>query len=312
MHGWEAPRGFVYGVSVLTVWYKDKSEGTVSRPYLLSSSDGTHLFHRDSWPLRIDGQRLAMMDASTIANGLFARASGSTECYSDRASDYYGLGVRLGIYFAWVNAYLAHILLPSGIGSAAGANTVFLLTLFIAMGKDSMRGHLTQVDGLVLMHLCGGATFGVLSIWGYRTRLYKDKGPKAVGFFGSYGTHIRVAISFAISAYGLWYWSYGVIGGLDPLGPGDGMKSGKNTEACANVYTFFFAKIRADQGIRFYYIIVCAACSLYFGGMLIASTLAFWFSAERLLGIAGDRWAHTAHVDTMIRPRYVTGFNTKE
>lgn len=249
--------------------------------------------------------------ADVLVDSLEER-SANLECHSDRAGDYYGLGIRMGVYFAWINAYLCHILLPSGIGSAASANTVFLLTLFAALAKDSMRDHLSQVDALVLMHLCGGATFGIISIWGYRTRLYIDKGPKAVGFFGSYGTHIRVFISFAISAYGLWFWAYGVVGGLEPLGPGDKMKSGKNSESCSELYTFFFTKIRADQGIRFYYIVICAGCTLYFGAMLFASSLALWFSIERLLGIAGDRWAHSAHVDTMMRPRYATGFSEKE
>lgn len=253
----------------------------------------------------------SLFSSDAFSGSLEAR-SDNLECHSDRAGDYYGLGIRMGVYFAWLNAYLCHTLLPSGIGSAASANTVFLLTLFIALAKDSMRDHLTQVDALVLMHLCGGATFGIISIWGYRTRLYADKGPKAVGYFGSYGTHIRVFISFAISAYGLWFWSMGVTGKLRSLGPGDEMESGKNPEECGNLYTFFFTKIRADQGIRYYYIVVCAGCTLYFGAMLLVSSLAFWFSAERVLGIAGDRWAHTAHVDTMMRPRYATGFSQKE
>jgi hypothetical protein len=240
------------------------------------------------------------------------RRSSSLECHSDASGDYYGLGIRIGIYFAWLNAYLANVVVPGEFAGAAAANTIFLLTLFIAITKDSMGGSLTQVDVLVLMHLCGGATFGVLSIWGYRTRLYADKGPKAVGYFGSYGTHLRIAMSFAISVYGLWFWAWGVTGGLRQLGPGDGMESGKNSDACTPVYTFFFTKIRADEGIRYYYIIVCAGCTLYFGAMLLASSLTVWFSLERLLGLAGDRWSEAAHVDTLTRPRYVTGFSVGE
>ncbi|KAH8172342.1 hypothetical protein LIA77_06597 [Sarocladium implicatum] len=184
-----------------------------------------------------------LFSSTPFTTGALESRSDTLECHSDRAGDYYGLGIRMGIYFAWLNAYLCHTILPSNIGSAASANTVFLLTLFL---------------------------------------------------------------------YGLWFWSYGIVGGLKTLGPDDGMESGKNSDKCSQLYTFFFTKLPADDGIRYYYIVVCAGCTLYFGCMLLASTLAFWFSAERLLGIAGDRWAHAAHVDTMMRPRYVTGFSKRE
>lgn len=258
-----------------------------------------------------------MMNPQTEAVGaIFPRAE-EYFCISDRASDYYGLGVRLGIYFTWLQAWVANTMLSSEIGSAANANTVFVLTLFIAMAKDSIRGHLAEVDGLVLMHLCGGATFGILSIWGYRTRLYIDNGPRAVGCFGSWGTHARVILSLAISIYGLWFWTWGITGGLRVLGPDDGMEEADppNSAECSVLYTFFFAKLHAAGGIRYFYIIVCASCLAYFGVMTLASTLTGWFTIEKLAGKVNGRWSNEAQDgddQSIHRPRYVTGFKKEE
>jgi len=232
-------------------------------------------------------------------------------CHTDRASDYYGLGVRLGIYFAWLQCYVANTLLESEVGMALDTNTIFLLTLFVAMANDSMTHALGQMDGLVLMHLCGGTVFGILTLWGYRTRLYLDYGPKAVGFFGSFGTHIRMVVSLAVSIYGLWFWIYGVTGGLTAMGPGDGAEP-PNSPECSTLYTFFFAKIPAAGGIRYYYIIVCASCIAYFGAMLVSSVLAAWFSIENLFGSLHHRWANSANAHSMARPRYITGFKPNE
>ncbi|KAH6685299.1 hypothetical protein F5X68DRAFT_19422 [Plectosphaerella plurivora] len=232
-------------------------------------------------------------------------------CQTAVASDYYGLGVRLGIYFVWLQAFIANTLLSSAIPAAADTNTVFLLTLLIAMLNDAVAGTLSQVDGLVLMQLCGGTLFGTLSIWGYRTRLYKDHGPAAVRLFGGYGTHIRVVICFAVSAFGLWFWGWGVSGKLDPMTALEGIEP-PNPEECGVTYVFFFAKLRADGGIRYYYLIICASCAAWFGAMVFASGLAAWFTVSGLLGSIGKSWAGSARASAWSRPRFVTGFKTTE
>lgn len=237
--------------------------------------------------------------------------AGDWVCESDRASDYYGLGVRLGIYFAWLQAWTANAILPSQISGALATNTVFLMTLLVAMVNDSNTGALSRLDGLLLMHLCGGTVFGVLSLWGYRTRLYTQHGRGAIQLFGGYGTHIRMATALAVSLYGLWYWSWGVKYGLFALGPDDGMDP-PNPSECSKLYTFFFAKLDAAGPIRYYYIVVSASCAAYFGAMLIVSILAGWFSVERLAGTLHKRWSRAADVDKLSRPVYITGFHERE
>jgi hypothetical protein len=233
---------------------------------------------------------------------LVSRDDGYLECSSQNATDYYGLGVRLGIYFAWLTGWVANTILPSEFTGASNTNTIFVLTLLIAMANDARIGVLSQIDGLVLMHLCGGTVFGILSLWGYRTRLYHDQGPKAVSQFGGFGTHIKLFVCLGVAMFGLWFWIYGVTGTLKPMGVDDG-----NPPECATLYTFFFAKIRADGGIRIYYIIVCAVCIAYFGIMVLASTIGAWFTFDRILGFVEFKgWATTN------RQKYATGFKQKE
>lgn len=230
----------------------------------------------------------------------YGLGTSSFECQSDRATDYYGLGVRLGIYFAWLGSYTANTLLPSEFSGAADTSTIFLLTLLIAMTNDSRTHELTQIDGLTLMHLCGGTVFGVLSIWGYRTRLYSDHGPKAVRQFGGFGTHLRLAISLGVSLYGMWFWIHGVSDSLVAPGP-------PNPIECSTLYTFFFAKLRADGGIRHYYAVVCALCCLWFGTMFIVSSLAGVASFQRFRSVVEfNRWG------TSNRAKYATGFTHRE
>jgi len=232
----------------------------------------------------------------------------SIECHSERSTDYYGLGVRLGVYFAWLGSYVANTILPSEFGPAADTSTIFLLTLLIAMANDSRIGDLNQIDGLVLMHLCGGTVFGILSLWGYRTRLYHDQGPGAVRRFGGFGTHIRLAVSLGVSVFGLWFWLYGVKGSLRPMWSVDDSGAGSlNPQECGTLYTFFFAKVRADGGIRIFYIVTCVSCIVYYGVMLLVSSLAGWVSFGRLVELVQfHQWT------ARNKGKYATGFTQHE
>ncbi len=86
--------------------------------------------------------------------------------------DYYGLGVRLGIYLSWVQAWVAFNFVPSEIAGALDTNTIFLPAVVLAMIRCTITQLIVQVDALILMHLGAGTVFGVLSIWGYRTSWY--------------------------------------------------------------------------------------------------------------------------------------------
>jgi hypothetical protein len=159
--------------------------------------------------------------------------------------------------------------------------------------------------------LFSGTIFGILSLWGYRTRHYFDEGPMAIRHFGGFGTHARLVLSLGISIYGLWYWVFAVKGSLvamgSPLEVGDQAIDPPNSPDCVTLYTFMFAKVRADGGLRIVYILICILCTIYFGIMLLASSIAGRARLQRMIGLAKQkRWADTS------RLRFATGFKYHE
>jgi len=259
------------------------------------------------WSLLLSFSLASTTISEPTLSPLLPRQEPHIRCQTARAPDYYGLGVRLGIYFAWLQAYIANVFLPSEIAGALDTNVIFLFTLLVAMIKCSSVNMLEQIDGLILMHLSGGTIFGILSIWGYRTCQYTLEGPKAIKYFGGFGTHFRLFITLAISVFGLWFWMFGVTGALDPMGPHDDVDPPNSPECGTTLYTFMFAKVRATGGIRIFYIVVCTCCIVYFGIMLLASSLAGYSRAHKMIELAKSKqWANSS------RLRFATGFNYRE
>jgi hypothetical protein len=159
------------------------------------------------------------------------------------------------------------------------------------------------------MHLSGGTIFGISSLWGYRTIQYRREGPSAIKHWGGFGTHARLLLALAVSSYGLWFWMFGVEGGLSDMGvndpPSDDVEP--NDPRCAELRTFMFAKVRAKGGIRIFYIIVCICCIIFYGMMALASTLAGFSRGRKLLRLFQSKlYANTS------RLRFATGFTYGE
>ena len=125
--------------------------------------------------------------------------------------------------------------------------------------------------------------------------MYVEEGVKGIRFFGGFGTHARLIVSLGVSLYGLWFWGWAVTGLLG------------QPEGCDVLYTFMFAKVRADGGIRIFYIIVCVCCIIYFGVMLLVSSIAGWARVNKMIELGKQRrWADTT------RLRFATGFKYRE
>ncbi|MCJ1387706.1 hypothetical protein MMC18_000549 [Xylographa bjoerkii] len=223
------------------------------------------------------------------------------DCSSTYGGDYYGIGVRLGVYFSWFTSWIANVFLPEEIASALDANTMFLLSLMASIFYSTHKGILSYIDGLILMHLCSGYLFGCLSCWGYRTRHYHHEGPMGIRHYGRFGTHCRLVLAVAISAYGIWFWTDGVSDGLQiPISPDTGDLISCQ---CYPLQTFFFAKLRVYGGMRYFYIVVSIGSTLYYAVMLLAA--------------AAERIHHVVHVLNQTKPVfetviYETGFTPKE
>ena len=223
------------------------------------------------------------------------------DCSSKFGADYYGFGVRLGVYFSWLASWIANVFVPEEIASALDANTMFLLSLMASIFYSTRQGILSYIDGLILMHLSSGYLFGCLSFWGYRTRHYHHEGPMGIRHFGRFGTHCRLVLALAISAYGIWFWTDGVSDGLQiPLNPDTGDLISCQ---CYPLKTFFFSSLRVYGGIRYFYVVMTICSSAYYGLMLVAAV------AERI--------HHVAHVLKQKKPVfetviYETGLSHKE
>ena len=222
-----------------------------------------------------------LLSELSLASPTATEAPKSTEsaeplnCSSKFSGDYYGLGVRLGIYFTWLTSWVANTFIEEEISGALDANSIFLFALLVSIFKGtavSGGDKLAYIDGLVLMQFCAGYLFGVFSLWGYRTRHYNEEGPKAVRHYGRFGTHCRLGLVTAISIYGVWFWTYGIrydrYHGLARVTDDKGVP---RPPECYPVYVFFFAKLNVLGGIRVFYMISSISTTLYYGGMLLAA-----------------------------------------
>jgi hypothetical protein len=210
------------------------------------------------------------------------------DCTTQFSTDYYGFGVRLGVYFAWVGAYLANTLLPSEIAGSLDTNAIFLLALLVSLFKGSLAHQIQQIDGLIVMQLSSGFLFSSMSIWGYRTTIYQRDGPQGISHFGHFGTHGRLLLTAGISIYGTWFWSEGIKDGLESA----------SDPACKVLYTWFFTPLRVNGGIEVFYIMVSAGCSIFYCSMCLAAAIAV---AAKLFR---EGWKG--------QMKYETGYNARE
>src|ERR1700761_726551 len=225
---------------------------------------------RSFWPfLVIVSQLFLPVAAAPHLVGLheLQRRADSTssplDCTTDSSGDYYGFGVRLGVYFTWLGSYFANTMLPDEIAGTLDTNSIFLLALLISLFRGTVTNVLTQIDGLIVMHLSSGFLFSSLSIWGYRTLYYQQEGAKAIEHFGGWGTHIRLALITAISVYGTWFWWEGSEDGLAPA----------QLQECKQIYTWFFHHWPINAGINKFYIVITICCSIYYCSMCTVAVL---------------------------------------
>jgi hypothetical protein len=233
----------------------------------------------------------------------------SLDCSSKFSGDYYGVGVRLGIYFIWFTSWLANTFVEEEISGALDANSIFLFALLVSIFKGSAvsgTDKLAYIDGLVLMQLCPGYLFGTHSLWGYRTVHYQKEGPRGVRHYGKIGTHCRLILATAISIYGIWFWTYGIRYDLhhglarvtDDVG-------NPRPPQCYPVYVFFFAKLNVLGGIRILYVIMSTCTTAYYGGMLAAAV------AERIRHLTQVIRQERGH-ERRETFKYETGLTRKE
>ena len=149
-------------------------------------------------------------EVSRNAAAVLHEGSGGPECAIKGNSDFYGLGIRIGIYLQWITSFLANHFVPDSIDSHLETNTIFLLALFIATVFATARRTIQSAEIVVLLQLCFGFLFSILSVWGIRTRRRMHEGQKEERIrFPLLGAFFRLTLATAMCAFGLWFWFHG-------------------------------------------------------------------------------------------------------
>jgi hypothetical protein len=82
--------------------------------------------------------------------------------------DFYGLGIRIGVYLQWLSSWLSNTINPSGAATNHDANTTFLLAILIATEVARENGELKPAETYIMLLLSSGFVFTVLSFLGLR------------------------------------------------------------------------------------------------------------------------------------------------
>ena len=180
------------------------------------------------------------------------------ECGFAGNSDFYGLGIRLGVYLQWLTSLLANHFLAEAISDALDTNAIFVLALFVALILATAQMNVRAAEVVVLLQLCFGFLFSILSIWGHRIGCRGE--PVTFSIMGSF---FRLSLSTAICAYAVWFWFPGVHG-LDKA-------------ECA-AFTFLFAKVNVLKGALVFFKLQAVLVLIPFSFLFLREAmLMIWF-----------------------------------
>ena len=151
-----------------------------------------------------------------------------------------------------MTAFIANCWVPEEIESQLDANTIFMFAIYVAMQRVTLLRTLRSVDAIILLQISFGYFFSVLSLFGYRTRLYGKI------YISTVGTWARLFLTGAISGYSVWYWFDGVVA----------MQQGP----CPPVM-FMFAKVRVLGWARYVWKTAALLCAGYFGLLVLVGVV---------------------------------------
>jgi len=253
------------------------------------------IFHTVLWRVVFNANFTPQLHA------LQTRQAAAANCTTKLAGDLYGLGVRLGIYFSWFSGWVANNFIIDEIAGALDANAIFLFALLISIVNSTKSDDLTQIDAMIILQLCAGTIWSVLSLWGYRTIIYQKEGLDGIRHFGGFGTHLRLLLIAAVGAYGLWYWTVGIHGlpaGLDPYG--------EVPDSCPkNAISIFGVSISGHAAP--YGMTISIVALIYSGLMTLTAPLAGMTRIMKMISfLRAKQYASTT------RLRYATGANQSQ
>lgn len=111
-------------------------------------------------------------------------------------SDFYGLGIRIGVYLQWFSSWISNSINPFGAASNHDANTIFLVAILIATTVALAQGEIQPVETYIMLLLSSGFVFTVLSFLGTRLHLLQASGAR------QYRNNLSATIKAILDALG--------------------------------------------------------------------------------------------------------------
>ncbi|KAL8749023.1 MAG: hypothetical protein Q9184_006967 [Pyrenodesmia sp. 2 TL-2023] len=183
------------------------------------------------------------------------------DCSHKGNPDFYGLGIRVGIYLQLITAILARYLRPSAVPENLSANAIFLLALFVAVAIATLSTELRPEEVIIILQLCFGFIFSVLSLLGSQVSLDRLWLSKNGALHPSMASFTRLTLTTAVCVYAVWFWYHG--------------RSSLNPSSCpANI--FFFTKASIYGGVATFFKIHSTLLLIAIGGFFV------WQSVELL------------------------------
>ncbi|CZR63799.1 uncharacterized protein PAC_13696 [Phialocephala subalpina] len=193
------------------------------------------------------------------------QVASATQCQGfDGNSDFYGLGIRIGVYLQWFSGLLANSFHAESIHDILSTNTIFLLALFIALAISTAKDTIHASEVFILLQFYFGFLFTVSSTYGLRVRA-KSTSPAEYNRFVEFpvlGATIRACLAGAICSYNAWFWFDGV----------ERLSNGILNDSVCPPRLFFFRSfdISNSDGMRIFLKITSVLLAIIFGTTTLA------------------------------------------
>lgn len=91
----------------------------------------------------------------------------------DANVDFYGFGIRLGVYLQWFSSWISNTLDPESCSDNHEENSIFVLAFAVALAVAFRTSELKVSEVYILLLICTGYFCIVLSTWGIRLHLLR-------------------------------------------------------------------------------------------------------------------------------------------
>lgn len=91
----------------------------------------------------------------------------------DANVDFYGFGIRLGVYLQWFSSWISNTLDPESCSDNHEENSIFVLAIAVALAVAFRTNDLKVSEVYILLLICTGYFCIVLSTWGLRLHLLR-------------------------------------------------------------------------------------------------------------------------------------------